>query len=427
MNSTISPSIYNKTLPYLKGILFLLAGCYLLNCLSPLRLHVDTLRYFAIKDCIELGCDPNSEAAKDYLPYGYTGLLLFLSKIGLLHSWAIILINGIYLSASIFIISKIFNFKFNLYILGIALLLNWTTIKFFVHPLSEMQYIFVSVLSIYFFKKYASTKKIIFIIVAFGFGLLAFLTRTVGVTLIAALFAGILWEYKTQIIQLIRKHKIIIIIGVLLFIGIIVFSKQLGLTHYTGVLNKQFEEGASIGTVFQWHLQEWTEITLNLSMSKVSSILSASVTNWLFTILGVICFGVVAILFFHKKNKTPIIVKIYFLFYTILMFNWPFYDPRFWVPVLPFVIAGLVTLDYSKIKLPVVKFLGWSYAIAYSAIGIIAIIFMTSTSLNKEKMAQKQANGVYRNDYETYFYGKPLTDTAQKIDTAIVDLLRRHN
>ena len=66
---------------------------YLVNCLTPLRLHVDMLRYFAIKDCVELGCPPDSAAAKDYLPWGYTGLLLFLSKLGILKSFVIVAIN----------------------------------------------------------------------------------------------------------------------------------------------------------------------------------------------------------------------------------------------------------------------------------------------------------------------------------------------
>jgi len=64
-----------------KAVLYGLAAIYLLNCVSHLRLHTDMLRYFAIKDCVELGCPPDSVAAKDYLPWGYTGLLLLLSKI----------------------------------------------------------------------------------------------------------------------------------------------------------------------------------------------------------------------------------------------------------------------------------------------------------------------------------------------------------
>src|SRR4051812_22459970 len=89
-----------------KWSVYILAAVYLLNCFSPLRLHVDMLRYFAIKDCVELGCPPDSTAAKDYLPWGYTGLLLALSKIGLLKSFVLVLINCIYLGVSLYLIRK---------------------------------------------------------------------------------------------------------------------------------------------------------------------------------------------------------------------------------------------------------------------------------------------------------------------------------
>ena len=102
----------------------LLILLYILNCISPLRLHVDTIRYFAIKDCIEMGCPPDSFAATDYLPYGYTALLLLLSKVGLLHSFTIIFINCIYLLFSIYFIFKIFGKSLNKFYFIFFMLLN---------------------------------------------------------------------------------------------------------------------------------------------------------------------------------------------------------------------------------------------------------------------------------------------------------------
>ena len=52
----------------------------------PSRLHYDMLRYFAIKDCIESKCPPGADP-NDYMPYGYTGFLLLLSRLGILKSF----------------------------------------------------------------------------------------------------------------------------------------------------------------------------------------------------------------------------------------------------------------------------------------------------------------------------------------------------
>ncbi|MGV3767347.1 MAG: hypothetical protein ACO1NW_14530 [Chitinophagaceae bacterium] len=420
--TTSSPD--QKWINLLKWISLALAAVYLANCISPLRFHVDTNRYFAIKDCFEIGCAPDSVAAQDYLPYGYTFLLLGLSKAGILHSFTIILINAVYLLAALYFTTRIFAGMFNKYLLFVLVLLNWTTIKFMVHPLSEMQYLFFSMAALYFFYRYTQEKKILPLLLAFACGALAFFTRTVGVTLIAALVAGIMWEYRQQIIQLVKKHKVILIALAVLVVLVIVFSKFLGLDHYTGVLTKQFDEGAQVTRVFKWHLTEFTEIGLNTSIARLNTIFSPTASSIIFISIGVLYLAGYIYLLFIRRNNIPFVVKAYLLFYTLLMFNWPFYDPRFWVPVVPLFIALV-----CQVKITTVKWRRLSYVliVPYVVSGIAAIGYMTYTSFNKEVLARKQANGVYRNEYETYFFGKPLSDTAKKTDAYLLDVLKRHN
>src|ERR1700743_15258 len=131
----------DKKLLYRKVIFYGLVVVYLLNCSTHLRLHVDMLRYFAIKDCGELGFPPDSVAAKDYLPWGYTALLLALSKVGLLKSSVLVLINCLYLFGGLFFVKKLFGSSIPPVAPFILILVNWTMIKFVTHPLSEMQYL----------------------------------------------------------------------------------------------------------------------------------------------------------------------------------------------------------------------------------------------------------------------------------------------
>lgn len=420
--TTSSPN--DKWVNLLKWISFALAAVYLANCVSPLRFHIDTNRYFAIKDCFEVGCAPDSVAAQDYLPYGYTFLLLGLSKAGILHSFTIILINAIYLMAALYFTARIFAGMFNKYLLFVLVLLNWTTIKFMVHPLSEMQYLFFSMAALYFFHRYAKEKKIMPLLLAFACGALAFFTRTVGVTLIAALVAGVMWEYRQQIIQLVKKHKVILIALAVLVVLVVAFSKFLGLDHYTGVLTKQFDEGAKVTRVFKWHLTEFTEIGLNTSIARLNTVFSSTTSSIIFIGIGILYLAGYIYLLFIRRNNIPFVVKAYLLFYTLLMFNWPFYDPRFWVPVVPLFIALV-----CQMKLTTVTWRRLSYVliIPYVISGLAAIGYMTYTSFDKKLMAKKQANGVFRNEYETYFFGKPLSDTATKTDAYLLDVLKRHN
>ncbi|MEI9942602.1 MAG: LPXTG cell wall anchor domain-containing protein [Chitinophagaceae bacterium] len=409
--------------PFLKATLFCLIAVYFVNCLSPLRLHVDTLRYFAVKDCIEFGCPPDSFAATDYLPYGYTALLIFLSKIGLLKSVSIILINCFYLFAGLWFVKKFFKLSSPLLIL--LVITNWTIIKFVTHPLSEMQYLFFSMGSLYFFYKYKTNKKILDLLVAFIFAVITFITRTVGVTLIGALALGVVWEYRKQLIEFFRKNIIWAISLFVVIVGVAIFSKQLGLNHYTGVFTKQFDEGLGISKMLEWHFTEWSELFLNTSSVKVLPYLPGSSGAVIFVIVGIALFAGFLYLLVFRKNNIPFYIKAYILFYSLLMFNWPFYDPRFWVPILPLIIGVIMQASFSKHK--VVKWIMSLYLAAYLIMGVISIGYMTYTSLNKKVFARTQANGAYRNEYETIFYGTPQSDTAQYVNPATLDVLKRYN
>ncbi|MBC8034031.1 MAG: hypothetical protein H7Y03_07800 [Chitinophagaceae bacterium] len=424
MPNTNTTSINRSQVIFPKILLYILAAFYLVNCFTPLRLHVDMIRYFDIKDCIEYGCAPDSTAALDYLPYGYTVLLLILSKTGLLKSFTLVLINCLYLAGSLYLVKRIFEPANRTLLFLMLVLLNWTVIKFVAHPLSEMQYLFFSMASLYFFYRYTHNKKLTTLIFAFVFGGLAFLTRTVGIALAAALVTGLLWQYRKELIALIRKNRILIGIILLAVIGVVVFSKQLGLNHYTGVMSRQFDDGLTLKEILEWHFTEWTELFVNTSVVKVLPYLPATIGKPLFVIAGIGFLISMAYLIFIRKTTIPFVVKAYLFYYIILMFNWPFYDPRFWVPLVPLLAVIVAMVPF---RAPAWKVSGIAFLVVYGALGMVALGYMTYTSLNKEVMARRHANGVYRNEYETVFFGKAQTDTAKHIDPTVLNILKRYN
>ena len=137
----------------------LLTAVYLADCFTPFRIHLDGLRYFAIKDCIEFGCPPDSLAATDYFPYGYTALLLIFSKLGILKSFYLVLINTIFRFTGLYFLYKVFEKKISPYLFFLIILINWLFVKYTAHPLSEMQYVFFSLMGVYFFYQFIAQKK----------------------------------------------------------------------------------------------------------------------------------------------------------------------------------------------------------------------------------------------------------------------------
>ncbi len=413
-----------KNLAFFKLAVYTLAFLFFLNCFTPLRLHYDMLRYFAIKDCIESKCPPEADP-HDYLPYGYTALLLLLSKLGLLRPFLIVFLNCIYLLGGLYFIRKIFaSIRFPFFLFFIVLL-NWTIIKFVTHPLSELQYLFFSIASLYAFCLFVRGRNIRNLLAAFILAGIAFLTRTVGIALLAALFAAILWEYRKQLILLLKQNRIFLFGLMACLAVVIIFSRQLGLNHYTGVMSKQFDEGLRFTNVLGWHFSEWGEILINTSRFKVINFFPVQTGNWIFIIVGMV--GVLGFIYlcFIRKNMVPFIVKAYLFFYLLLMFNWPFADPRFWVPVIPLIAA--VVSQASLYSSKTIRLLSMAYLIVYAGLGLAALGYTTYTSFNKKEFSKTQAKGVYRNEYETHFFGRPLSDTATHVDPYLVEFLNKYD
>ena len=408
----------------LKWSIYILWLLFFLNCFSPLRLHYDMLRYFAIKDCIESKCPPGADP-KDYLPYGYTALLLILSKLGILKSFSIICINCAYLFCGLYFVRKIFSYIRSPYFLFFLVLMNWTVIKFVAHPLSELQYLFFSMASLYAFYLFVEHKKITHLFLAFLFAGFAFLTRTIGITLVATLLVSLIWEYRKELIMLMKKNKTAVF-ALAIGVGfVLIFSRQLGLNHYTGVMSKQFNGGLRFQDVILWHFSEWGEIFLNTSKFKVFAYLPVKLAGTLFLTAGFLGISGFIYICFIKKSRVPFVVRAYLFFYMLLLFNWPFPDPRFWVPVIPLVAAVISQTSFSQ--KPFYKTINFSYLMIYTLLGLASLGFFTYTSFNKKAFSKNQAAGVYRNEYETHFFGRPLSDTVTHVDQNLVDFLNKYD
>lgn len=404
------------------GILVLL---YLVNLLTPLRLHLDMLRYFAIKDCIELGCPPDSEAAKDYLPFGYTALLLLLSKLHILSSASLVIINIAYLTGTLLLAKKMLETGKWFFLFCILIMLNWTTIKFVLHPLSELQYMFFSMAALYYYHRFTQTEKFASLLIAVFFTILAIATRTVGVALAGAIVLGLIWHYRKQLGTFLNRNKLLVGVIIVIVLLVLVFSKQLGLNHYTGVMTKQYDEGMTLKDIIVGHFIEWGEISVNTSIARLYSMMPKSSADAIFLGFGILFAGIFIYALCSKKVVMPVIVRIYLVLYTILMFNWPFYDPRFWVPVTPLIIFVMMNLPFLKNRL--VKPVAMIYLFVYAVLGLGSIGYMIYTSYNKEVFSRTQAAGAYRNEYETYFFGSPQSDTATRVDPFILSVIKRYD
>jgi hypothetical protein len=397
-----------------RSFLFAFLAFYFLNCLTPLRLEYDSIKYFSLKECLENACPAGFRAAGDPHPLGYPLLLWLLSRLGLLHSFVIAAVNAVFLAGSLFFVKESFPSSLRSGWFFPLVLLQWTIIKFFAYPLSEMQYLFFSAGCIYCFQKYAGSKRGGWLIGAVVGAGLAFFTRSAGAVLAPALLAGLVWQHRQKLKTRRVAMILLAVAGVLCLTGVLFFSTALRLDLY---LNS-FKDRNSAPVLLREHFKEWGQLLLNIPGNKVISLLPGW-GNALLVMAGVLLAGLFLYALFIRRKEVPPVIAVYLIAYSLLIFNWPFYDARFWIPVFPFIAVLVLSLKHRVT-------LRW-VLVVYIAMGLGAAGYSTYTAFNKKTLARTQAGGIYRNEYETYFYGKPLSDTATRTDSSVLKIIKRYN
>jgi len=382
-------------------ILLVLTAVYLANCFTPLRLTNDTVRYIAVKEWNEAGRPAGHKEATDFFPYGYIGFLMALEKIGLAKSVVITFIQFLYFLGSAWFISKIFGDSIKGWQLLALSMLSWASMKFVMTPLSEMQFLFFSMGALYFFHKRGWLWAIVFTA-------LAMLTRTIGFVLIIA--------FAISLLKVVSK-KIIAGVAALVVVLFFVFG-QFGIGSYLSSHSAYFDPlltnpfGFFVNN-FSSHLIDWSALVLNAPAPKIN----LPGKEIIYLVAGIVSFGVLVFLLLKKKD-VALEIKAYLICYSLVILNWPMFEPRLWMPIFPLCIAVMLTQKHYLLN---------AYKVVFIIVGVIGLGYYTYTSFNKKVFAVKQDAAIWRNEYETYFFGKPLSDTAKVVREPIVTILKKYD
>jgi hypothetical protein len=134
---------------------------------------------------------------------------------------------------------------------------------------------------------------------------------------------------------------------------------------------------------FGFRLREMGEIALNFPENKVAFLSPAfylfGLAAWVLVAVG--CIG------FVKRGFLPLVA--YLFFYLGLMMLWPYYDTRFWIPLLPVFSLAVwgwledLSLKGKKVRLCVLGVLG-----CHILLGFMALAFSTRISLAGDRVSE---------------------------------------
>jgi len=394
-------------------IIVILSGFYIANSFTPFRLGNDVLRYIQLKEWLELGTLAIPYAGNK-LPYGYPLLLLLLSKFNVCNSFVIVLVNDLYLAGSLYFVSHLFKNQFKSWHLIALTLLTWTIIKNALTPLSDMQYMFFSTGTLFFFKIYYANNKIVYLALLIVFGFLAILTRTIGVLLFFSMGLALIFGKKDILRKRIPGLTALLVAITLFFLIIILFSNFFRVGDYVDLVFPFFKNdpAAFLLTNIRWHLSDWAELFINTSQFKIA-FLSAGIKAPIFLLSGFVFMAYFLGVLIRARKTMPAVIIIYLLGYIAVIFSWPTYDARFWVPVLPLLLA--VILQQANHESGYFRYALFAWKAIYVTFGIVAIGYYSYLTFNKKAFSERHDAGIWENEYKVHFWGSPLFDSSNAV------------
>lgn len=411
---------------------------YLAQVASPIRVNIDAYRLLSMAESAYNGEGYLVDGSPDRFPILYPMLVKTLMQLDIADSHVIISLNLIFLFGFIYFFHQLFKIEKNYHCFYyiIFILLSWVCIKHVTLPLTDMGFMFFSGASLLLLKKVTWYNKIEFICFLTFSILLALIAtgfRSIGMALFPAIAYAGGYSFIKQMRFKLRKADIFIyscLLSIVLLIVVLGVKTQWFKDNFISsngyfydIINKIHTDGflSFFMTNIGYRVLEFGEIATNLPLSKFSFLLP------LYIVAGLIMFAT-TIYGCYKLfvNSNTSFLSVYFISYSAIMLTWPFYDSRFWLPVLPFIFIGIMSLlDNLKSYSSYLKYIAICYFSIYAIVGMIALGYSTQISLSGNDISEYYGNGnmikmTYRKALNN---GYPVN--RKHVDKKIVHIIRR--
>jgi hypothetical protein len=366
---------------------------------------------------------------KTVFPPGYPALLAVLLRLSFAHPWVIVSLNLIFLSTGLIaayslLIREFFEDKSEVLIICSFFLLSYVVVKHFTIPLSDVPFFCLSMCCLATMSHARNTDSslrfVILVVAAWLLAVAAITMRRVGVTLIPPLVFMIVRssQFKLMLKRLSLSTKLVIVmVPVFASVGTLyVVTKTATLSDFIGVA-KNLNMSALVLRILSYRLTELGELLGNFPLSKTPTKLHA-IVPWIgLLLLLVTLFGLAT-----KRTKiSP--TEVFLVCYMGVLIAWPFRDARFWLPVIPLLIAYTV-LGAKSLRFP--KAVITMYCIAYATLGFGVIAYSTRITFSGCRFPDRYGDGALRPTYYASFESCPDRGDPNKVDAKVLRLLQEY-
>jgi len=408
-------------------LLAILAFGFLLQIFTPLRLNTDAVSLLSMAESAVHGGGFLDDGERSVFPPGYPALLAVLLRLGFAHSWVIVSLNMVFLFLGLFAIFFLLTLEFfpdRAVVLMICclFLLSYLVVKHSTMPLTEAPFFFCSMCGLLFMSRAANVASNRHFALLAGAALLsaaaAVTVRRIGVAFVPP-FAFMLFRSRplTSLwAGLSSRTK-----SVVWMISAVTASAVAGVFAFTSYWRVFISDAQARYRIIPlswlpWYrLKEFGELLVNFPVYRMPATLQRVVPWMGFPLLLLLVVGLAA-----RRGKISS-TDVFMVSYAVVLFAWPYYDARFWWPVIPLLIAySLLAVQRLKISTAVVTL----YCACFATLGFGAIAYSTRITFSGCQFPERYGSGELSPAYRAAFESCRIAGDPDKVDPRILRLLR---
>ena len=418
-----------RTQSFIAIAFVLVALAYIVQCATPLRLINDGIDYLMQASSALDGHGFLFHGVRSMRPPGYPAMIFLLARLSLGTSWAIVALNCALLAlgccASYFVLLRSFEFSTSVSkLICLLTLLSYLMVRSVTYPLSDISYFGLSVPCLLLLLKAEAepaARRWRFLLPLLALIVICIEVRTIGIVLLPAfLWAAIGgMEGSPRMYPFLRRHRLITISGVILLLIVVadVFFHSRYMQFNLPIFLKRGIV-RSITANIGYHTAEWGEMMINAPLSKLPAVLMLPVR-----FVGGFAIVLWLVGMWTRRRRIDSVLP-YVIGGACIVFVYPWFDTRLWLPFVPFLMAymllGLRQMFSSRLLRPLLV----AYCTCFVLLGIVALGFSTRQTFAGSRFADTYGDGNFRATYKLALRGtQPVGD--DKIDPDALYLLRR--
>ena len=363
------------------------AALYALQVFTPLRLTSDGITYLSLADsATRNGVWTEFSQPGFPFPKGYPLFIFFFMKAGLFSSATLVISNVVLFALGLFFSFRtLLALKFDRTDAQVACLLSalcFASVKHITQGMSDFLFFALASCACWLLTSNHRYRWL-------GIGLCtaaAIEVRFIGLALIAPILTCA-WPF-------LRKRLLAVAITSGLGVAMLIAGLLAG-HHYLGSNALMLRNNGLwrfAGRTFIAHVQDFGEIIANVPLSKIPAELRVPV---LFA-------GVAAMLIFFTGavalRRRSIWLCSYLVAYSLLVLPWPYTDPRFWVPVMPFVLLSFHE-GLTRLFREIPKGFVVAYTVLFCLCGFTALAYSSKLTFAGQQFAKQYGDGRLTNAY----------------------------